>query len=188
MAEPQTSDPSLSRAVPPRAHPLDEPGLLRREVHRALDRSAAAGILSRPLFGRLPLRRWVPQDVHSLLDYKGGAAVIAAGLLADDARARAAGWALGGAVIGVSLATDYRMSLTKLIPIEAHELADYAYGVGAILAPFILGYARRSPVAAAVHVVVGLSTILASLVTDYRCQTGMHLGGELATDPEGIGG
>ncbi len=184
MAEPQTPILSPLPAVPPAI--TGEPGL-RRVVRRALDKSAAAGILSRPLFGRLPLRRWVPQDVHSLLDYKGGTASALAGLLSDDPVAKAAGLALGSSVIGVSLLTDYRLSLTKLIPIEAHEITDYAYGAAAILAPFVLGYARRSPVAAAIHVMVGLSTILASLVTDYRCQTGMHLGGELATDPEAIG-
>jgi hypothetical protein len=184
MAEPHTSSFPMSPAVPPPV--TGEPGL-RRMMHRALDKSAAAGILSRPLLGRLPVRRWIPQDVHSLIDYKGGTASALAGLLSDDPVAKAAGLALGSSVIGVSLLTDYRMSLTKLIPIEAHEIADYAYGAAAILAPFVLGYAKRSPVAAAIHVMVGLSTILASLVTDYRCQTGMHLGGELATDPEAIG-
>ncbi|RKH36810.1 hypothetical protein D7X12_31890 [Corallococcus sicarius] len=153
-----------------------------------MDHSAAAGILSRPLLGRLPLRRVVPQDVHSLLDYSGGAALVVAGIVSGHRAAKAAGWVLGGAALGVSLLTDYRLSLTKLIPIEAHEIADYAYGLGAVAAPFVLGYAKRSPVAAAVHVVVGLSAVVASLFTDYRCQTGMHLGGELATDPEGIGG
>lgn len=183
MAELQTPNLSTSFAPPP---PEAEGGM-RRVVRRALDKSAAAGILSRPLLGKLPLRRWVPQDVHSVLDYKGGTASALAGLLSDDPVAKAAGLALGSSVIGVSLLTDYRMSLTKLIPIEAHEIADYAYGAAAILAPFVLGYAKRSPIVAAVHVVVGLSTILASLVTDYRCQTGMHLGGELATDPGAIG-
>ena len=184
MAELQTPHLSTSLAPPP----AEAEGGMRRVVRRALDKSAAAGILSRPLLGKLPLRRWVPQDVHSLLDYQGGATSAVAGLLSDDPVAKAAGLALGSSVIGVSLLTDYRMSLTKLVPIEAHEIADYAYGAAAILAPFVLGYAKRSPIVAAVHVMVGLTTILASLVTDYRCQTGMHLGGELATDPEAIGG
>ncbi|MBZ4422935.1 hypothetical protein K8638_41505 [Myxococcus sp. RHST-1-4] len=153
-----------------------------------MDKSAAAGIPSRPLLGRLPVRRWIPQDVHSVLDYQGGAATALAGILSGDPVAKAAGLALGSSVIGVSLLTDYRMSLTKLIPIEAHEIADYAYGAAAILAPFVLGYAKRSRMATVVHVVMGLRSILVALVTDYRCQTGMHLGGELATDPEAIGG
>ncbi|RKI03870.1 hypothetical protein [Corallococcus sp. AB038B] len=168
--------------VPPRSE-----GAVRREWRRMRDHSAAAGILSRPLFGRLPLRRWVSQDLHSVLDYVGGAALVAVGSASGDSKAKAAGWALGGAAVGVSLFTDYRLSLTKIIPIEAHELADYAYGLGAVLAPFVLGYAKRSPVAAALHVLLGVKVLAASLITDYRCQTGMHLGGELATDPEGIG-
>uniref|UniRef100_UPI003531921D SPW repeat domain-containing protein n=1 Tax=Myxococcus vastator TaxID=2709664 RepID=UPI003531921D len=170
--------------VPPPVHPE---GRLRRSVRRAMDRSAAAGIISRPLLGRLPLRRWVPQDLHSLMDYKGGTAAVLAGALSGDAVAKSAGIVLGSTVLGVSLLTDYRLSLTKLIPIEAHEIADHAFGVASILAPFVLGYAKRSPLAAAIHVAVGVTTLLASLVTDYRCQTGMHLGGELATDPGAIG-
>ncbi len=185
MAEPQTDTLSPAAPIPPLP---GREGAVRRAVRRTLDTSARAGILSRPLFGALPLRRWIPQDVHSLLDYKGGTASALAGLLSGDPVARSAGLALGGSVIGLSLVTDYRLSLTKLVPIEAHEIGDYVYGVAAIAAPFVLGYARRSPVAAAIHVLVGLSTIVASLVTDYRCQTGMHLGGELATDPEAIGG
>ncbi|MCY1046461.1 hypothetical protein OV208_34470 [Corallococcus sp. bb12-1] len=168
--------------VPPRPERA-----LRREWRRLVDHSAAAGILSRPLFGRLPLRRVLPQDMHSVLDYVAGAALVGAGVAAGDGPAKTAGWALGGAALGVSLFTDYRLSLAKLIPIEAHELADYAYGAGAVLAPFLFGYAKRRPAAAAVHVLVGLFTVAASLYTDYRCQTGMHLGGELATDPEGLG-
>jgi hypothetical protein len=168
--------------VPPRPE-----GAVRREWRRLRDHSAAAGILSRPLFGRLPLRRWVSQDLHSVMDYVGGGALALAGRLSGNRRARAAGLALGGAVVGVSLFTDARLSLTKLLPIEAHELADYAYGVGAVLAPFVLGYARRAPVVAALHVLLGAKHLAVALNTDYRCQTGMHLGGELPTDPEGIG-
>nr|WP_044890367.1 hypothetical protein [Myxococcus hansupus] len=179
MAEPQTWSSSTPRLVPP---PAPE-GRVRRGLRRAMDRGAAAGILSRPLLGRLPLRRWVPQDLHSLMDYKGGAATLAAGVLSGDPVAKSAGVALGATILGVSALTDYRLSLTKLIPIEAHEIADHAFGAAAILAPFVLGYAKRRPLVAAIHVVVGVTTILASLVTDYRCQTGMHLGGELATDP-----
>lgn len=183
MAELQT--PNLSPTTIP---PMPErEGVVRRVVRRTLDTSARAGILSRPLLGVLPLRRWVPQDVHSLLDYKGGTATALAGVLSGDPVAKSAGLALGGTVIGLSLVTDYRLSLTKLVPIEAHEIGDYVYGIASIAAPFVLGYAKRSPVAAAIHVMVGLSTLLASLVTDYRSQTGMHLGGELVTDPEAIG-
>lgn len=177
-------------------HPLEEtrtalehlplPTPVRRTVHRTLDRSNAAGIISRPLFGVLPLRRWVPQDVHSLMDYAGGLAVLAAGSASGTARGCAAGRVLGLSILGVSLCTDYRLSLTRLIPIELHEVSDYAWGAAVVATPFLLGWARKSPWAAAVHVLVGLSTLLASLVTDYRCQSGMHLGHERVTDPGAI--
>ncbi|MCP3100958.1 hypothetical protein LZ198_18965 [Myxococcus sp. K15C18031901] len=167
-------------------HPRREPAP-RRLVRHLKDRSARAGILSRPLFGSLPLRRWVPSEVHSLLDYRGGVIAAVAGQLSANPVARRTGWVLGALSVGVTLLTDSRLSAAKLIPIEAHELWDYTFGKAAVLAPFALGYARTNPVVAAVHVLVGLSAIGMALVTDYRCVTGMHLGGELATDPEGIG-
>lgn len=182
MYEVRAPEPVLP-PVPPRPERA-----AHREWRRLVDHSAAAGILSRPLFGRLPLRRWGAPDVHSVMDYVNGAAMVAVGRLSGDRAAKRVGQVLGGALVGVSLLTDSRLSLTKLIPIEAHELVDYAYGLGAVLAPFVFGYARRAPLAAGLHVLLGVKTLTVALLTDYRCQTGMHLGGELATDPEGIGG
>lgn len=127
---------------------------------------------SRPLLG-LPLRRLVPQDAHSLLDYASGLALIAAGQASGNAAARIAGTALGGAVIGLSLFTDYRMSFAKLVPIEVHEAGDYVGGASAIAAPFALGYHRSSPLAAWVHVATGVATIVSSLFTDYRAARGV---------------
>lgn len=174
-------------------HPLEEtrttlehlplPAPVRRTVHRTLDRSAAAGVLSRPLFGVLPLRRWVPQDMHSLLDYAGGLSVLALGGASGTPEGRRVGRIMGLGTLGRSLCTDYRLSLTQRVPIELHEVGDYVWGLAVAAAPFVLGWARKSPWAAFAQVVVGLGTVLASLVTDYRCQTGRHLGHERMTDP-----
>jgi len=125
--------------------------------------------------------------VHSLLDYRGGVLALVAGQLSSNPVARRAGRVLGACAICLALVTDTRLSVAKLVPIEAHEVGDYVLGKAAVLAPFVLGYARTNPVVAAVHVLVGLSSIGVALVTDYRCVTGMHLGGERLTDPEGIG-
>ena len=151
------------------------------------DKSAAAGIPATPLLGVLPLRRSIPQDIHSLLDYQGSLSVLGAGLLASCAVARTAGVVLGCAGLGVSLLTDYRLSLRKLIPIEVHEVIDHTWSLGVIAAPFLLGYARRSPWATGVNVLVGLSTILGSLFTDYRAQRGMQWGRGRVTDPGPVG-
>ncbi|MCY0998919.1 hypothetical protein OWM54_17400 [Myxococcus sp. MISCRS1] len=177
---------SLSVLPPPPTAPRAE-SAPRRVARHLVDTSARAGILSRPLLERFPLRRWVPSEVHTLLDYRAGVAAVVAGHLSEDGTARRAGWALGASLVGITLLTDARLSVSKLIPIEVHELFDYVHGAAAVLAPFALGYAKRHPLTAAAHVLLGLSSLAVALVTDYRCQTGMHLGGEHLTDPEGIG-
>ncbi|WP_437535546.1 hypothetical protein WME79_14700 [Sorangium sp. So ce726] len=137
-----------------------------REVQRTTT------IPSRPLLGAAPLARIVPEDVHSVLDYSNGLIVALAGLSARTKAAKIAGVALGASVVFVSLLTDYRLSLAKRIPIEAHEVIDHAFGVSAIAAPFALGYAKRDPLAAVIHVAAGAATILGSLLTDYRAVRG----------------
>jgi hypothetical protein len=156
------------------------PPTLQRTVRRSLSRGPEAGTPAKPLFGVLPIKRFVPQDVHSLLDYANGLTVMSVAMGADKP-ACTAGLALGLAGVGVSLFTDYRLSLRKVIPIEVHEFIDYAWSLAAIASPFVFGYARRSPLSAIVHIAVGVSTILGSMFTDYRAQVGVKWGkGRLA--------
>jgi hypothetical protein len=144
-------------------------GELTHKDATTLRRELGQGRPSRPLLGVLPLRRVVPQDVHSVMDYGGGATLMAVGLLCDDPAARGLGLAVGGAAIATSLMTDYRLSLAKVVPIEAHEAADYLVAAAAIAGPFAFGY--RSKTARWLHAAVGVTTLLASLFTDYRAQT-----------------
>ncbi|MGK3964683.1 hypothetical protein WMF38_10960 [Sorangium sp. So ce118] len=132
-----------------------------------------ATIPARPLLGALPIARVVPQDVHSVLDYSNGLIVALAGLSARRSSAKIAGVVLGASVVSVSMLTDYRLSLAKLIPIEVHEAIDYAWSASAIAAPFVFGYAKRSPLAALIHVATGAATILGSMLTDYRAVRGV---------------
>lgn len=133
---------------------------------------ASTGIPARPLLGVLPLARVVPQDVHSVADYTNGVSV-GLGLLSDDPRARIASGVLAASILGVSSMTDYRLSVAKVIPIETHEVLDHLWGLSAIAAPFVLGYWKTSPKVAFAHMVSGLSTIVASLLTDYRAARGV---------------
>ena len=136
------------------------------------DRTLSHGEPARPLLRLLPIKRWIPQDVHSMLDYADGLTAASGALMADDDKvAMWASIALGASAIGVSAMTDYRLSAAKLIPIRAHEAIDYAWGFSAIAAPFALGYWKTSPRTAFAHIVAGASTILASLFTDYRSYT-----------------
>jgi hypothetical protein len=133
----------------------------------------ASPIPAKPLFGVLPLRRAIPQDVHSVMDYVSAAAYALSAKLALTDRGRAVGLALGTSVAGVSLLTDYHLSAAKVIPIELHELLDHATGASAIAAPFVLGYVKRDPVAAAIQIATGVGVVLASLFTDYRAVRGV---------------
>lgn len=140
--------------------PLDE--------NLAHDRTLSQGAPAEPLFGVLPIRRIIPQDLHSVMDYANGVACMTDAVLTDDPRARLASILLGVGVTSVSLMTDYRLSVAKVIPIETHELIDHAWGVAAIASPFVLGYWKSAPRVALSHVIAGASTIIGALFTDYR--------------------
>ena|SRR5688572_2092187 len=144
--------------------PLDR--LLHRTVEK--ERTLSHGTPSKPLFGVLPISRLIPQDVHSVMDYVDGLATGSGALMTDDPAARIASAVLGTSVIGLSAVTDYRLSAAKLVPIEQHEAADYLWGIAAVAAPFVLGYWKRAPRVALMHVLAGAGTILTSLFTDYR--------------------
>lgn len=132
------------------------------------DRTLSHGEPAEPLLRVLPIKRWIPQDVHSMMDYADGLTAFSGYFTADDDTAYYASLGLGASILGVSLLTDYRLSIAKVIPIRAHETLDYLWGASCIAAPFVLGYWKKSPVTAMTHVIAGASTILASLFTDYR--------------------
>jgi hypothetical protein len=142
---------------------------------RRLSRAVADSleIPSRPLFGVLPIARLVPQDVHSIGDYVNGFASVGPVFYGDAPSARIASAILGTSLLGVSAITDYRLSFANVVPIEVHEALDYLWGASAIAAPFVFGYFKKSPIAAAMHIGAGLMTIAISLFTDYRAAKGI---------------
>lgn len=140
--------------------------MIERQIAPSLE------IPSRPLFGFLPVARVIPQDVHSLLDYTNGFVTLSPAFFSWNFEASAASLALGTSLIGISALTDYRLSLANVIPIEVHEALDYVWGASCIALPFVLGYYKRDPVAAIMHIATGAAMILTSLMTDYRAAKG----------------
>jgi hypothetical protein len=137
------------------------------------DAPLSHGTPSEALLGVLPLARWIPMDVHAVMDY-ANALVVGSGAIATDCpRARAASSVLAAAGIMTSAMTDYRLSAVQVVPIEAHEAIDHLWGAAAIAAPFVLGYWKTAPRVALTHVIAGAGNILASLVTDYRAYRGV---------------
>jgi hypothetical protein len=152
-----------------REHAMTTTASMTNGKRKVADRPLSHGKPSKPLIG-LPVARWIPQDVHSVMDYVDAASIGSGYFMADedDDAACLASIALAAAGAGVSLMTDYRLSLVKVIPIEVHEAIDYAWGMAAIAAPFVFGYWKSSPRTALTHIMTGAGTILASLFTDYR--------------------
>jgi hypothetical protein len=149
-----------------------------------------AQVPSKPLFGVLPIARVVPQGVHSLLDVARSFGFLASAAVARTQRATAVGVTLGLGLAGTSLTTDDRLGAVKMIPIEMHEGVDWAGSLGAIAAPFVLGYTKRDPLAALMHIGLGIGGLLVSLVTDYRAHDGISWprrskGGPRLTLPRG---
>lgn len=140
--------------------------MLARELAPSLE------IPSRELLGFLPLRRAVPQDVHSVLDYVHGLTMAGSAFFSQKPGARFVGVSVGASLLGVSATTDYRLSLKNLLPIEAHEIFDYVWGGIAIALPFALGYAKKQPILAAFQVALGVQSIALALFTDYRAAKG----------------
>lgn len=131
------------------------------------------GTPSIPVLGVLPLARLIPQDIHTGLDYLGASQALLSAYLAEDPVCRAVGLAKAGMAVSVSAITDDRLSLAKVIPIEVHEVIDHVWGLGLALAPFALGYWKKSPIASAIQVGTGLLHVAASLLTDYRAARGV---------------
>jgi hypothetical protein len=166
----------MAQAIPAdvenRPSPLEnlEPGIIASKLRGVAD---SLEIPSTPLFGVLPVRRIIPQDFHSVVDYANGFLTAAPALFGDRSETKLCGVVLGVSVVGVSLLTDYRLSVAKVIPIEVHEVIDYVWGAACIAAPFVFGYYKKDTVAAFAHIATGVATIFASLFTDYRAAKGI---------------
>ncbi|MDQ3339763.1 MAG: hypothetical protein M4D80_31770 [Myxococcota bacterium] len=143
--------------------PIDEP----RPLAERMSRPMSVGTPSKPVLG-LPLARIIPMDCHSFMDYGNGLVTASTALATDDKAAQLASITLASLVVGVSVITDYRVSIAKILPIEVHEVADYVWGASAIALPFVLGYWKTSPKVAVTHIFAGIGSIVGALITDYR--------------------
>jgi hypothetical protein len=146
--------------------------LVRDEDPEGLERGIPAAPIAIP-GGALPLRRLVGQGARSAIDYALAGVTLAGALVGRSSRARVTSAILGGAALAISAMSDTRLGVAKLIPIEAREKLDHAWGGAAIALPFALGYWRTASRAAIGHVAVGTAKILLALVTDYRATRGV---------------
>lgn len=115
--------------------------------------------------------------MHGIMDYLGGALLIAAPFVLGFANNGPAMWvpiALGGAMIGVALFTDYELSLVRSIPMSMHLTGDMAMGLLLAASPWLFQF---SEVVWMPHVILGIAEIGGAMMTQTtpsRAMIGSH--------------
>ncbi len=88
--------------------------------------------------------RFVTKDIHALLDYPVAFALITApfllGLGESSPAARWLGVSTGVAALLLTIFTNHRLGLIRVLPYWSHVLVDALVGVTFIAAPFALGF------------------------------------------------
>jgi hypothetical protein len=88
--------------------------------------------------------RIMPTQIHEVLDYLTGSALLAApGLLGikDEPRAALTLLLAGAGATAYSLLTDYELGLVRLLPMPAHLVLDAMGGALLASSPWLFGFA-----------------------------------------------
>ena len=109
--------------------------------------------------------RFIPTRTHGVVDYLTGALLILAPYLLGFADGTAAQWipqAVGAALVGASLLTDYELGVVRMIPMPVHLFLDVAAGALLAVSPWLFGFADRIfwP-----HLILGVLEIGTGLMT-----------------------
>jgi len=102
---------------------------------------------------------------HGILDYLTGALLLIAPYLFGFATGGVEQWLpqlLGAALLGMSLITNYELSIAKIIPLPVHLGLDMASGALLALSPWLFGFAD---VIWWPHLLVGLVEIVVPMMT-----------------------
>ena len=125
--------------------------------------------------------RFIPTRTHGVVDYLTGALLILAPYLLGFADGTAAQWipqAVGAALVGASLLTDYELGVVRMIPMPVHLFLDVVAGALLAVSPWLFGFADRVlwP-----HLILGLLEVGAGLMTRTTPGTAAATAGDTAT-------
>lgn len=123
--------------------------------------------------------RFIPTRVHGMADYGTGLLLILAPYIFGFATGGAKQYLpmiLGVAIIGMSLITDYELSVARIIPMPMHLAIDVAGGLLLAASPWLFGFAGEVywP-----HLIVGLLEVGAGLMTRTHPDTGTLAAGRI---------
>lgn len=109
---------------------------------------------------------------HAVIDYAWAGAMIAAPWLFGFSKNKTAtinSVASGGAILGLSLMTNYPLGAVKLISFPAHGVIETVAGAATAAAPWLMGFSRNKQ-ARLTHLISGLATLGVVAMTDYNAQ------------------
>ena len=109
--------------------------------------------------------RFIPTNIHGIIDYIVGIALIAAPWLFGFAFGGAETWVpviIGAAIIIYSLFTDYEWGVFRKLKMETHLGLDIGFGLVLAVSPWLFGFAGIVWVN---HLLVGLLFIGAGILT-----------------------
>ena len=110
----------------------------------------------------------IPTNIHGVIDYLTGVALLAAPYLFGFADGTAAQWVptiIGLLIIGQSLMTQYELSLAKIIPMPTHLMLDAGTGILLAASPWLFGFADRVYLP---HLIVGLMELAVVALSENR--------------------
>lgn len=109
----------------------------------------------------------IPLGVHAMAEPLFAVLLIVAPFLlgfSDDSTATTVSIVAGVAMLLVGMATNWRLSVVKWIPLPLHALLDIAFGAFLVASPFLFGFSEES--APTVFLVLfGVADVLGSLAT-----------------------
>jgi hypothetical protein len=111
----------------------------------------------------------IPRFVHGLIEYVGGAVLVASpfALDYDSGSATAVAIVLGVIAIVLAATTEGPTSLINSVQLQLHVLLDYALAVILIASPFVFGFSDEGA-PTAFFIVIGVVHLLVTIGTRFR--------------------
>lgn len=108
-------------------------------------------------------------QVHGIADYVTGATLLAAPYIFGFSEMEGAPvmipQIIGGMIILQSLATDYELSVLKIIPLKTHLMLDYGASLFLAASPFLFGFSDEAANVWMPHLLTGLGYFVISVMT-----------------------